>query len=52
MLSLYVSHAKFFLTKDMHPQIIQHNKFCSNKYLCVEGQVQEEEMERKVLNLI
>ena len=27
----------------MHHQIIQHNKFCFNKYLLIENQVQEEE---------
>ena len=27
----------------MHHQIIQHKKFCLNKYLLIENQVQEEE---------
>ena len=27
----------------MHHQIIQHNKFCLNKYLLIENQMQEEE---------
>ena len=27
----------------MRHQIIQHNKFCLNKYLLIEDQVQEEE---------
>ena len=27
----------------MRHQIIQHNKFCLNKYLLIENQVQEEE---------
>ena len=36
----------------MRPQIIQHNKFFSNKYLRIEGQVHEEEMVRKVVNLL
>ena len=36
----------------MRHQDIQHNKFCSNKYLCIENQVQEEETMRKVINLI
>ena len=52
MFSLYISHAKFFLTRAMCHQIIQHNKFCLNKYLCIENQVQEEETLRKVFNLI
>ena len=33
----------------MRHKIIQHNKFCLNKYLCTENQVQEEETMRKVL---
>ena len=33
-------------------QIIQGIKFRSNKYLCAEDQVQEEETMRKVFNLI
>ena len=36
----------------MHHQIIQHNKFYLNKYLCIENQMQEEEVMRKVFNLI
>ena len=36
----------------MRNQIIQHNKFCLNKYLCIENQVQEEETMRKVFNLM
>ena len=36
----------------MRRQIIQHNKFCLNKYLCIENQVQEEQAMRKVFNLI
>ena len=27
----------------MHHQIIQHNRFCLNKYLLIEIQVQEEQ---------
>ena len=27
----------------MRHQVIQHNKFCLNKYLCTENQVEEEE---------
>ena len=27
----------------MHHQIIQHNRFCLNKYLLIENQVQEEQ---------
>ena len=27
----------------MHHEIIQDNKFCSNKYLLIENQVQKEE---------
>ena len=37
MFSLYISYAKFFLTRAMHRQIIQLNEFCLNKYLCIEG---------------
>ena len=33
-------------------QIIQHNKFCLNKYLLIERQVQEEETMWKVYKLI
>ena len=29
----------------MRHQIIQHNKFCLNKYLCIKNQMQEEEEE-------
>ena len=36
----------------MRHQTIQHNKFCLNKYFYIETQVQEDEMMRKVLNLI
>ena len=36
----------------MGHQIIQRNKFCLNKYLCIENQVQEEETVWKVFNLI
>ena len=36
----------------MRRQIIQHNKFYLNKYLCIENQVQEEQTMRKVFNLI
>ena len=31
---------------------MQHNKFCLNKRLAIENQVQEEETMRKVFNLI
>ena len=48
----YVSYAKFFLTGAMCHQIIQHNKFCLNKYLCIENQVEEEEKMGKVFNSI
>ena len=27
----------------MRHQIIQHNKFCLNRYLCIENHMQEEE---------
>ena len=33
-------------------QIIQHSKFCLNKYLLIENQVEEEETVRKVYKLI
>ena len=33
-------------------QIIQHNKFCLNRYLLIESQVQEEETMWKVYKLI
>ena len=33
-------------------QIIQHNKFCLEKYLSIENQVQEEEAMRNVFNPI
>ena len=36
----------------MRHQIIQHNKFCLNKYLLIENQVQEEETMWKVYKLI
>ena len=37
----------------MRHQIVQRDKFCSNKYLRIENQVQEEEEAmRKVFNLI
>ena len=36
----------------MRHQIIQHNKFCLNKYLCIENQMQEEETMTKDFNLI
>ena len=36
----------------MHHQIIQHNKFCLNKYLLIENQMQEEEETKwKVVNV-
>ena len=35
----------------MRHQITQHNKFCLNKYLLLENQVQEEETMRKVYKL-
>ena len=36
----------------MHHQIIQHNKFCLNKYLLIESQMQEEEETKwKVVNV-
>ena len=36
-------HTFFFgLTRAMRHEIIQHNKFCLNKDLCIENQVQEE----------
>ena len=35
----------------MRHQIIQHNKFCLNKYLLKENQVQEEETMWKVYEL-
>ena len=36
----------------MRHQVIQHNKFCLNKYLCTENQVEEEETMWKVYKLI
>ena len=36
----------------MYHQIIQHNKFCLNKYLLIENQVQEGETMWKVYKLI
>ena len=33
----------------MRRHIIQHNKFCINKYLCIENQVQEEEIRKLVI---
>ena len=33
----------------MRQQVIQHNKFCLNKYLCIKNQLQEEETMRKFL---
>ena len=36
----------------MSHQIIQHKKFCLNKYLRTENQVQEEETMRNVFHLI
>ena len=35
----------------MRHQIIQHNKFCLNKYLWIENQVQEEEKSENVKSL-
>ena len=35
----------------MPHQVIQHNEFKTNKYLCRENQVQEKETVRKVSNL-
>ena len=35
----------------MRHQIIQHNRFCSNKYFLIENQMQEEETMRKVYKL-
>ena len=36
----------------MRHQIIQHNKFCLNKYLLIENQMQEEEETKwKVVNV-
>ena len=36
----------------MRHQVIQHNKFCLNKYLLIESQVQEEETMWKVYKLM
>ena len=36
----------------MRHQIIQHNKFCLNKYFLIENQTQKEETMRKVYNVI
>ena len=52
MFSQHVSYAKFIRTRAIRHQIIQHNKFCLNKYLCIEDQVQEEETMRNVFILI
>ena len=35
----------------MRHQIIQHNRFSSNKYFLIENQMQEEETMRKVYKL-
>ena len=31
----------------MRHQAIQHNKLCSNKYLCIENELQEKENDEK-----
>ena len=36
----------------MRHQIIQHNKFCLNKYLLIEKQVEQEKTRRKVYILL
>ena len=41
-----------FLTEVMPHKIIQHNEFCLNKYLCIDNQVQDKEIIRKVFNQI
>ena len=41
-----------FLTEVMSHKIIQHNEFCLNKYLCIDNQVQDKEIIRKVFNQI
>ena len=33
-------------------EIIQHHKFCLNKYLCIDNQLREKKTMRKVFNLI
>ena len=41
---------EIFSNLRMRHQIIHHNKSCSNKYLCIENQVQEEETTKNVFN--
>ena len=52
MFSLYVLYSKFFLTRAMRRQIIQHKNFLLNKFLCIENQEQEEKAMRNVFILI
>ena len=33
-------------------QIIQHNKFCLNKHMCVEDQMQEKQTMKKLLGAV
>ena len=47
MFSPQVSYERFFLTEVMRHQIIQHNKFCLNKYFSIENQVKEERDDEK-----
>ena len=42
----------FHTRRAMRHQIIQHNKFCLNKYLCIQNQLQEKDTMRKVFDLI
>ena len=36
----------------MRHQIILHNKFCLNKYVLIENQIQEEDTVRKVYKVV
>ena len=46
MFSLYFSYAKFFLTRAVGHQNFKHKKFCLNKYMYIENQMQKEEKSR------
>ena len=52
MFSQYVLYSKFFLTRAMRHQIIQHKNFLLNEFLCIENQEQEEKAMRNVFILI
>ena len=48
----YTFHREVFSNLNNTSQVIQHNKICLNKYLCIENQVKEEEAMKKVFYLI